>query len=348
MKKYFVILVTIICLFLSIDNIKALTCRYGDDNLKVTFVINKDGSAKRARVSGANESKFSDEPVANWKKTYLDGVTFVGKDYYEKNYKCPKYAILERSHAGVKLSLLWLASSDHLFVSDETNYNSIKDAIDKKYDHYNSSYPMTLELIETPSNNGQNENQDRPYYCTDFKDKASCENSSNYINYMCVWNKQFNYCNVDNLVYVQCGDAYDIPYQVPGLVSFLYNLLKIATPIILIVVSIISLLKAMASSSEDEMKKAQKSLVRKVIAAVMVFLVLSIVQFVIGKVAEDKDNKSITACLSCFLTNNCSNTAYYKTNIAQSSSSLKQDGQYVCTSIDGEPLNGDGTCPEDE
>ena len=87
MKKYFVILVTIICLFLSIDNIKALTCRYGDDNLKVTFVINKDGSAKRARVSGANESKFSDEPVENWKKTYLDGVTFTGKDYYEKNYK---------------------------------------------------------------------------------------------------------------------------------------------------------------------------------------------------------------------------------------------------------------------
>lgn len=347
MKKYFVILVTIICLFLSIDNIKALTCRYGDDNLKVTFVINKDGSAKRARVSGANESKFSDEPVENWKKTYLDGVTFVGKDYYEKNYKCPKYAILERAH-GLKLTWLYFVGIDHLFVADEKNYNSIKDAIDKKYDHYNSSYPMTLELIETPSNNGQNENQDRPYYCTDFKDKASCENSSNYINYMCVWNKQFNYCNVDNLVYVQCGDAYDIPYQVPGLVSFLYNLLKIATPIILIVVSIISLLKAMASSSEDEMKKAQKSLVRKVIAAVMVFLVLSIVQFVIGKVAEDKDNKSITACLSCFLTNNCSNTAYYKTNIAQSSSSLKQDGQYVCTSIDGEPLNGDGTCPEDE
>lgn len=138
--------------------------------------------------------------------------------------------------------------------------------------------------------------------------------------YLCIekgyiWNKE-NYCNTDNLQYVMCGDAHDIPAQIPSLISMAVNLLKIATPIILIIVSIITLVKAIMSSKEDEIKKGQQSLIRKVIAAIMIFMIISMVQFVVLKVADDKDQTSISACMSCFLNNDCTANKYFKTNVS--------------------------------
>ena len=159
--------------------------------------------------------------------------------------------------------------------------------------------------------------------CLDYTDDVNCKDSQLYA---CVWNetKYGDYCNTDNLLYVKCGDAKDIPYQVPQIVSFAVNFLKIMAPIILIITSIITLLKALALS-EDEIKKAQKSLIRRIIAAVFVFLVITITQFVIMKVADGENTSiendklettNISDCLNCLLNNNCSETVYYKTVIA--------------------------------
>lgn len=153
--------------------------------------------------------------------------------------------------------------------------------------------------------------------CYNYKKESSCDKSENN-GIACVWNENENapnggYCNVDNLLYVSCGDARDIPYQVPGIISMIVNLLKIATPIILIFVSIITLLKALAASKEDEIKKAQSSLIKKIIAAAMVFFVVSIVQFVVSKVASASEKRGFSKCLSCFLNNSCESTTYYKT-----------------------------------
>lgn len=150
-----------------------------------------------------------------------------------------------------------------------------------------------------------------------WETESSCEKKGY------VWNKD-GYCNTDNLQYVMCGDAHDIPAQIPSLISMAVNLLKIATPIVLIIVSIITLVKATMASKEDEIKKAQQSLVRKVIAAVMVFMIISIVQFVVLKVADDEDQKSIPSCMSCFLNNNCRGVKYFKNNV---------NGQYFCTKV---------------
>lgn len=140
-----------------------------------------------------------------------------------------------------------------------------------------------------------------------------------------VWiEKNGGYCNTDKLQFVTCGDSYDIPIELPQLISYFVNILKIATPLILIVISMISLLKAMASSTEDDIKKAQKGLIRKIIAAVMVFFVINIVQFVVLTVADSSETKSVSNCMSCFLNNDCINTTYYKTNIG---------GVYYCTKV---------------
>lgn len=164
--------------------------------------------------------------------------------------------------------------------------------------------------------------------CLDFKDSTSCKNSPNVA---CIWNEnedaagnQGGYCNVDNLLYVGCGGASDIPVQIPSLISMLVNLLKIATPIILIFISIITLLKAMSAGKEDEIKKATSSLVKKMIAGALVFFVIGIVQFVMSKVAEDDDYNGMTECFDCFLNNSCKQSTYYKTVVA---------GEDMCTRL---------------
>jgi hypothetical protein len=127
----------------------------------------------------------------------------------------------------------------------------------------------------------------------------------------CVWNSEYNYCNINSLTYVQCGDSYDIPSEVPYFMSLGITILKTLTPIILIIVSMITLVKAVAANSEDAINKAKKGLIGKFIAAVLVFFVISIVQFVILKVADSSDHDSVQACLNCFLNNSCGATTYY-------------------------------------
>lgn len=167
--------------------------------------------------------------------------------------------------------------------------------------------------------------------CRDYKTEKECITSKDF---SCVWNENEikSYCNTDNLTYVSCGDAYDIPSQVPALVSFAVNLLKIATPIILIIVSIITLVKAVAASKEDEIKKAQTSLIKKIIAAALIFFVTSIVQFVILKVADGTEHTSISSCMSCFLNNDCSDNVYYKSAIGNryKCTYLKNNKEFNC------------------
>lgn len=192
-------------------------------------------------------------------------------------------------------------------------------------------YALTSGTTYKKAEKGNSKVETGHSYCVYYNNKTSCQGSESSGKVACLWNTgelngvNYNYCNFDNLIYVYCGDAKDIPVQAPALISFAVNLLKIATPIILIFVGVVSLLKAIASSNEDEMKKVQKSLIRKIIMAAMVFFVITIVQFVIGKVADNEVSSSVndkvetanlSDCLDCFLNNNCWSSAYYKANIA--------------------------------
>lgn len=147
-----------------------------------------------------------------------------------------------------------------------------------------------------------------------------------------VYNKKYKFCSNTGVVYVACGfksgkinydaicennkaavgtGAYDIPPIIPDITSFAVNALKIVTPVILIFMGMITMVKAIASSNEDEIKKAQNGLVKKIIIAVMVFFVIGITQFVIAKVS-DSASESVDNCLDVFLNGNY-DTVYYRT-----------------------------------
>lgn len=69
-----------------------------------------------------------------------------------------------------------------------------------------------------------------------------------------------------------------------ALLKSVVNLLQWGIPIVLILMGMIDLGKAVISSKEDEMKKAQSTLIKRVIYAVAVFLVVTIVSFAMGLV----------------------------------------------------------------
>ncbi len=71
-----------------------------------------------------------------------------------------------------------------------------------------------------------------------------------------------------------------------NIVKAVLALIRFGVPILLIVMGTIDLAKAVISSKEDEMKKAQGTLIKRIIYAVAVFLVFTIVSVVMTMVAN--------------------------------------------------------------
>jgi hypothetical protein len=106
-----------------------------------------------------------------------------------------------------------------------------------------------------------------------------------------------------NLEYVTCGDATGIPKVVPQLTSAAYTLLIIGTPIILILFSIVALVKAITAGNQDDIAKGRNKLIKKFIAAGLVFFVAGVVQFVVTRSADATEKESVIGCVNCFLYN---------------------------------------------
>lgn len=79
------------------------------------------------------------------------------------------------------------------------------------------------------------------------------------------------------------GDSFNV---LAKLIHTIIQIIQIAIPIMLIIWGMLDLGKAVIASKEDEIKAAQKLLVKRVIAAVLVFLVVTIVTLVLSLVAQ--------------------------------------------------------------
>lgn len=135
-----------------------------------------------------------------------------------------------------------------------------------------------------------------------------------------------------------------------GLVKKFIDLLKILVPIALIIWGIIDLAKAMMASDDSAMKKAQGALVKKIFAAVFVFLVPTVMNAVLSIVANgtkgEVDTGNWASCWSnvgdyesecgsgtnnnggggaCYLCSNFIGSKYVWTDSPSSRSCIKQD-----------------------
>lgn len=82
--------------------------------------------------------------------------------------------------------------------------------------------------------------------------------------------------------------------RVFGLVKFVLNVICVIVPVVMIVLGTIDLFKAVVASKEEEIKKRQKTLITRLIAGIIVFLVPAIVTLIMGLIgkgnSKDKNN----------------------------------------------------------
>lgn len=97
--------------------------------------------------------------------------------------------------------------------------------------------------------------------------------------------------NVDNV----CGA---IDNNLAGLIHTAIVIMKFAIPILLIIFGMIDFAKGVIASKEDEIKSGQHMFIKRLISAVLVFFVVSIVQLLIG-LADDKNDTGESDAWEC-------------------------------------------------
>lgn len=110
------------------------------------------------------------------------------------------------------------------------------------------------------------------------------------------------FSNLFMILDTNCGGITGIPDVIPNLTHLVILIIKIGVPVLLIIMGMIDLGGAVVKQKDEEIKKAQGLFFQRVGAALMVFLVVSIVQLVFNILANASgDNSSYNDCVACFI-----------------------------------------------
>lgn len=104
--------------------------------------------------------------------------------------------------------------------------------------------------------------------------------------------------NYINMLAVDCKIAgATIPAGVAGVVHLVVVGIQVVVPILLIIFGMLDFAKAIIGQDEKEIKAKQQIFIKRLIAAVLVFLIVTIVQLVINVVGSigDENAESDTA-----------------------------------------------------
>lgn len=100
---------------------------------------------------------------------------------------------------------------------------------------------------------------------------------------------------------INCGaDIVPIPVETAKIIHNAYILLRIGTPLILVIMGIADFGRAVFGSGDDDIKKKEHRFIKRVISAVLVFLVFSIVEFVFTLLTK-AGFSDMTACIDTIL-----------------------------------------------
>ena len=100
---------------------------------------------------------------------------------------------------------------------------------------------------------------------------------------------------------VSCGNVTCIPRKVPELTNDIVNVLQIAVPVILVLVGSIDLIKGITAGKDDEIKKGQRIIIKRLILAVIIFFLVILTKFVVSLVDSQTSSNNISQCIDCFM-----------------------------------------------
>lgn len=140
---------------------------------------------------------------------------------------------------------------------------------------------------------------------------------------------------------VRCGglDGFGIPAGLPNFTRGLYNTIKIMVPIVIIVLGILDFAKASMASKEQDMKEYQNKFIRRLIAGVAVFFILTIVNFAFSQTKLD-DSNGFLRCLSCLSTKESACDTY----ILDSSGAYTEVEKSKCLDLNYNDCNMEANC----
>lgn len=130
---------------------------------------------------------------------------------------------------------------------------------------------------------------------------------------------------------ITCGGItnFYFPEMVPNVTSTVYNILKIAVPVILVIMGMMDMFKATTAGKEDEMKKAQKKFIQRIVAGICALLVFVIVEFVVSFIADKTNNSGAMDCVNCFINGDC---VEFKTETDSEADSETKPDNFTCSS----------------
>jgi len=91
-----------------------------------------------------------------------------------------------------------------------------------------------------------------------------------------------------------------IDVKIPNTVHKIIVAIKIAVPVLLVIFGMIDLFKGIMAQKEDEIKKGQQIFIKRIIAAVIIFFIIQVVQFLISFVTDNSES-DIWKCANCFI-----------------------------------------------
>lgn len=102
-----------------------------------------------------------------------------------------------------------------------------------------------------------------------------------------------------------CGNL-DLEFSgmIPYVITMIITIIKFVVPILLVIFGMIDFLKSVTASKDDEIKKGRQTFINRLIAAVLVFFIVQVVQLVVRFAAQGSDKENVVDCFSCFINAN--------------------------------------------
>ena len=108
---------------------------------------------------------------------------------------------------------------------------------------------------------------------------------------------------IDNKALYSCGNlSLSFSGTLPNAVTLIIKVIQILVPVLLIIFGLIDLAKAVMAQKEDEIKKGQQTLIKRLIAGVIVFFVIALVKLLMSAVSGNSD---VWNCACQFIGGSC-------------------------------------------
>jgi hypothetical protein len=91
------------------------------------------------------------------------------------------------------------------------------------------------------------------------------------------------------------------------IIGLIISVIKVLLPVIIIITGMITFAKVVISGKDEDFKESAKTMIKKVIAGIIIFLIPEMIHFVFVKVVNSNSTSNFTKCETCLnKPNSCS------------------------------------------